>query len=364
MCVNKKRLINDFLKLIRIKSPSGQEAEIRCVIINRLKSLGLSVVSDKIGNIIGRLPGSVKSKGLLFCAHMDTVPVNKTPKPRLEKDIIYSDGETILGADDKSGIAVILEMLTVIKETRVSHPDIEIVFTVEEETGLKGVKKLDFNKLKSRYCFVLDGTADVGTIFNQAPAGNMIEMSFFGKSAHAGANPEDGINAIQVASAAVSRMKIGRISKETTVNIGQISGGSARNIVPDEVTIIGEVRSFSKTKLSKYSQKIELIARQAAEKFQAGIEVCFTPISPGYHIGKKEDIIQLIETAMKNINIDMTLTVTGAMSDTDIFNKHGIKAVLVGTGKKNVHTVDEFIPCSSLLTLVQLCLSIIKTSIL
>ncbi|MCK4240658.1 MAG: M20/M25/M40 family metallo-hydrolase, partial [Candidatus Atribacteria bacterium] len=280
--VNEKRLIESFMELVKIDSISREEKVVADFLVKKLKDLGLEVKVDQAGekvksnsgNIIARLKGSVKkATPIMFSAHMDTVVPGKNINPLCDGEKIVSDGKTILGADDKAAIAALLEALHIIKEKNISHGDIEIVFSICEEIGLKGAKNLDISSLNARIAFVLDAGGQVGKIITTAPSQNSLKIIIYGKSAHAGSNPEEGINAIQVAGFALSRMKLGRIDEETTTNIGIISGGKATNIVPDEVTLEGEVRSRKEEKLDKYTEQLKKIAEDTAQEFKAKAEV-------------------------------------------------------------------------------------------
>ena len=280
--VNEKRLVESFMELVKIDSISREERNLADFLIEKLEDLGLEVIvhqaGDKVksncGNIIARFKGNIKEvTPIMFSAHMDTVIPGKNINPLLKGEKIVSSGKTILGADDKAAIAALLEALHIIKEKNISHGGIEIVFTICEEIGLKGAKNLDISELKSQIGFVLDAGGRVGKIITTAPSQNSREITIYGKAAHAGSNPEEGINAIQVAGFALSRMKLGRIDEETTANIGIISGGKATNIIPDEVTLEGEVRSRKEEKLEKYTEQLKKITEDTAQEFSAKAEV-------------------------------------------------------------------------------------------
>jgi len=254
--INEGRLIDTFKLLVGIDSPSKQEDLISNEIKKILESLGAvtfvdnagEIIGSKTGNLIAKFKGNTGVHALLLNAHMDTVSPGEGVKPIFKEGIFTSDGSTILGADDKSAIAILIETLRVIIENNLPHGPLEIVLTVCEEVGLLGAKHLDFSLITAKYGFALDAT-DTKGIITRAPSANRLEIKIHGKDAHAGAAPERGINAISLAGKAIAGIEVGRIDRETTCNIGVIEGGVAINIVPKLVTIKGEVRSHNDEKL-------------------------------------------------------------------------------------------------------------------
>lgn len=234
--IDNERLVTTLLRLIQIDSPSGQEAQIRRHLSVRLSELGLQVETNGIGNILARMDGKGDASYLLS-AHMDNVQPCEHVKPSLRDGIVHGDGTTVLGADDKAGLAVILEVLQTIVEQELPHPPLEVVITAQEELGLKGAKSFDMSKLRSRQGVGLDASGVAGTIVVSAPYQDSLRALVHGKAAHAGVSPEKGINAILVAAEAIATMPLGRIDEETTANIGLIKGGRATNIVPDLVEL-------------------------------------------------------------------------------------------------------------------------------
>lgn len=368
--INEKRLINNFMDLVKIDSVSRDEAGVANYLVDKLKKIGLEVDLDNAGefansntgNIIAHLKGNIKKVPvILFSAHMDTVSPGKNIKPIYKNGKIYSSGDTILGADDKAGIAIILEMLQFIKDSNIPSGDIEVVFTICEETGLIGVKHLDISRLEAKMGFILDSEGDAGEIITSAPFHNAIELTFLGKAAHSGANPENGINAIQVSGFALSRMHLGRIDKETTANIGIISGGKACNIVPDEVILKGEVRSRNERKLEQQTAQLKRICQNTAKEFKAKVKIKVTREYDGYRLSEQDQIIRTTLKAAKNIKINTVFAASGGGSDANVLNKKGLTSVNLGIGMKKVHTVDEYILIENLKQSVEYILSLVKT---
>jgi len=368
--VNEKRLIESFMELVKIDSVSGEEKEIADFLVKKLKDLGLEVIIDQAGekaksnsgNIIARFKGNIKeATPIMFSAHMDTVVPGKNINPLLKGEKIVSSGKTILGADDKAAIAALLEVLHIIKKNNISCGDIEIVFSICEEIGLKGAKNLDISELKSQIGFVLDAGGRVGKIITTAPSQNSLEITIYGKAAHAGSNPEEGINAIQVAGFALSRMKLGRIDEETTANIGIISGGKATNIVPDKVTLKGEVRSRNEEKLEKYTEQLKKITEDTAQEFSAKAEVKINKEYYCYNLSTDDRVVKIAMKAAKDMGLQPELCPSGGGSDTNVFNKKGFPSIDLAIGMEKVHTVDEYILVKNLKNTVEYVLSIINT---
>jgi len=368
--INQKRLVECFMELARIDSISREERNLADFLLEKLEDLGLEVIVDQAGekikantgNIIAKLKGDVKETiPIMFTAHMDTVAPGKNINPLQEGGKIVSTGKTILGADDKAGIAALIEALHLIKENNIPCGDIEIVFTVCEEVGLLGAKNLNISHLNAQMGFVLDSGGQVGQIVTTAPSQNSLEFIIYGKSAHAGANPEEGINAIQVAGFALSRMKLGRIDEETTANIGIISGGRASNIVPDEVRLKGEVRSRNEEKLKKYTEQLKKITEDTAQEFKAKAEVKINRKYNCYNLSPHEQVVKVALKAAKDLGLQALLCPSGGGSDANIFNKKGIPSVDLAVGMEKVHTVEEYIPVEELKKSTEYILSIIKT---
>lgn len=369
--INQKRLVKTFLSLAKIYSPSKQEKDIAEIIKAELLKLGIKSFYDSAGkdidgncgNLYAKIKGNVKNApSILLNAHMDTVTAKYKIHPHIRKGIIYSDGSTILGADCKAGIAAILEVVRIIKEENIPHGEIKICFTVAEEIGLLGAKNSNSKLLASDIGLVIDG-GDVDKIINRAPKQLSIEAKIIGRAAHAGVHPEKGINAIKVAGLAISKMKLGRIDKETTANIGIISGGVATNIVPEDVIIKGEARSHNKKKLRRQINNITKALTKACSKYKATLRLKVDPMYETFYIREKSKIVQLVKNAAKKINIKAKILPTGGGSDANIFNENGIPCLILGVGGNNVHTNKENIAIKDLVKGSELILSIIKESV-
>ena len=282
--VNRERLLNDFIEILKIKSPSRNEKELGSYMLKRLEKLGLKAKMDDTGEKIGGNAGNItaflaasdrtKKTPLFFGAHLDTVPLDGEILPEVKNGKLFnSDKNCILGGDDKVAVAAILEALEVIKENNIKTCGIYVVFTVGEEIAILGAKHLDLKEIKAKYGFVFDGEGDIGTIFNEAPYHDTMEFDITGKAVHAGIEPELGINSIKVAAEAIANLKIGRIDSESTCNIGIISGGTATNIIPEKTYVKAEARSLNPEKLDRLTADIKTGFLRSAEKYGAKLKI-------------------------------------------------------------------------------------------
>lgn len=347
--VNKKRLLKTFLDLVRIDSPSLREKNVASFVKSKLKELGLKVHQDsawrsiggEAGNIWATMKGNVKkAPRILLNAHLDTVSPCKGLRTRIRKGYVYSDGATILGADNKAGVAVILEVARSLKEDKILHGDVKVLFTVAEEIGLCGAQFLPRQALDADLGFTLDG-GDVDRIINQAPSQDNLEAQVIGRAAHAGVRPEEGINAIKVAGVAISRMKMGRIDKETTANVGIIRGGTATNIVPEKVYLKGEARSHDRKKLRAQISHMKKVLHDACRRYKARIKLRVSPAYRAFKIREGHPSIALAVSAARALKIKPVVKRTGGGSDANIFNVFGLPTIILGVGADRVHTKQE-----------------------
>lgn len=355
--INRNRLVSTFLELVQIDSPSGQEEQIARRLMAELKSLDLLVGRDKTGNVIGRLAG--KGQPILLCAHIDTVEPGQGVKPTIQDGLITSDGTTILGADDKSGVVVILEVLRVLAEEDLPHPSLEVVLTVSEEIGLIGAQGLDLPRLRAKEGIVLDSGGEIGTIVVAAPSQDKIKAVVHGKSAHAGVEPENGINAIVVAAEAIVAMPLGRIDEETTANIGRIQGGTATNIVPDRAEMEGEARSHDERKLETQVRAMTEALKEAARRHRATVEIDVERSYSAFKLSEEDGIVRRAVAAARALGLTPALVPSGGGSDANIFNAGGIVTINISTGMDKVHTTEERIVVDDLVKCAEFLLAIL-----
>jgi tripeptide aminopeptidase len=373
--IDTNRLAETFQSLVSIDSVSREEGRLARVLAQSLAKLGAETrfdtagenVAGDTGNLVARFKGNASSPPLLLSAHMDTVEPGKGVTAVLQDGVFTSDGTTILGADDKSALAIILETLHVLKEDRIVHGPLEIVLTICEEVGLLGAKHLDYDLLTATYGYVLDAT-DTDGIVTRAPAANRFELVVHGKASHAGAAPEKGINAIWLTGQAIGGLSLGRVDRETTCNIGIIEGGIATNIVPDKVIVKGEVRSHDPNKLQAVTDTIVSAFQKAVDDCRVEtyheerprLEVNIERDFPATHIPENHPVVALARQAAANLGRNMICKLSGGGADANIFFEKGIFTGVLGTGMKDVHTVGESVALDDMVKSVELLLEIIR----
>lgn len=355
--VNQKRLVNTFLELVKIDSPSGYEKPMADEMEKRLKALGGNVYRDEHDNLYAKFKGS--GEPFLFNCHLDTVEPGRNIQPKVENDRIVSNGKTIVGGDAKAGLAIILEMLTCLKENNLKHIPLEIFLTVSEEIGLIGAINADYNQLTAKTGITLDGSKDIKNVTISAPGYCKVDATILGRAAHAGAEPEKGINAIKIASQIINKLKLGRIDFETTANIGLIQGGTARNSVPDSVTINGEIRSRNLKKMDRLAEQYQKVFDSIMEKHpEASIDLTIHKEFNPYYFNEKKVIIKKLESALKKNNLKLNFDHAGGGTDVNIMHMHGIEAVAVGNGAYNTHTKSEYVVIPELVQAVEVSISL------
>lgn len=375
--INEKRLQDYFLDLVRIDSEAGDERKIADRLKQDLKELGVSVEEDNAhqtlpsnaGNLVATAKGTVTTAApIMLCAHMDTVVPGKNVKPVVDGKVIHTDGNTILGGDDKSGIAIIFEVLRTAKEQGIALPDIELVFTIMEEKGLLGAKALDAASLRSRFGLVFDATEPC-VLYTSAPAANHLEFKIFGRAAHAGVAPEAGLNAIKIAGEALAAMRLGRIDDETTANIGLISGGAATNIVASDVVLHGEARSRDLAKLEAQTRHMvqcleDAAARYSVEldgkKVQARAEAVIEKAYDAMNLDDGAPIVRLVLQAGKNVGRDIPTKPMGGACDANVFNGKGISVANLGTGMRDIHTKQEWLDVNDMADCARVVLEMLR----
>ncbi|MCH5584230.1 M20/M25/M40 family metallo-hydrolase [Shimazuella sp. AN120528] len=369
--VNKNRLIDEFMRLVQIDSESGNERKICDFLKEKLSSLGLDVVEDEsarftkhgAGNLIATYTGSIAdAPTIYFTSHMDTVAPGKRVKPSILGDYIVTDGTTVLGSDDKAGIAAIVEGIRILREYNIPHGNLQFVFTVGEESGLVGARHLDKSLMEAEYGFAFDAGGQVGEIITSAPAQVKIEAAIHGKAAHAGSSPESGISAIQVASQAISRMKLGRIDAETTANIGMFQGGIATNVVPEYVKIYAEARSRNEKKLLHQVEEMVMAFELTAKQMGATAEVETKSLYPGYSFSEDDLVVQKAIAGVKKVGRTPHLGVSGGGSDANVIAGYGIPTVNLSIGYENIHTTNERMSIPELVKAAELVVALVEES--
>ncbi len=369
--INKQRLVDEFLSLVRIDSLTKMEREMADALLSRLKAMGYEPYEDdtaakiggNAGNVVCHIKGVPNKPALLLMAHMDTVVPGLSKKPIVEGDIIRSDGTTILGGDDAAGIAVILETIKSLQEDNTPFGDLYIAFTVAEEGGLFGARNLELSRIPADFAFILDNGGPIGEAAVKAPFYNRFVATFRGRAAHAGLEPEKGLSAILIASKAISQMpNFGRIDAESTSNIGIIKGGQARNIVCDTCIVEGEVRSITEEKITRYTEEILDSFKKTVSEMGGTVKIDMERMYPGYNLQESDTIIQLLQKASEMTGIPLKLAATGGGSDTNVINGKGIPAVDISVGMDKVHSTDEMIRISDMEKACDFLTAVIKAA--
>jgi tripeptide aminopeptidase len=370
--IKSERLLDLFLNLVKINSPSLNEREVADFIIPQFQALGYEVHEDdaaaKIGGNAGNLYAYKKGSSpngvnITLSSHIDTVQPTDKLKPVVTEDgIIRSDGTTILGADDKAGVAGILEGLRAVEEEDIPFNSIQVILDVGEEIGLLGAKLVDKEAIKGDFVYVLDTEKPVASIVVAGPSHENIKATFTGKASHAGMKPEAGVNAIVAASKAISALSIGRIDFETTANVGVIRGGVARNIVPDRVEVLAEARSRNEEKLVAQRKHMLKAFNQGAVEVGASVELEVQREYNSFRWHEGHPIIKLAAAAAESIGVTPELIEAGGGSDANIYNEIGVPTVLIGVGYESPHATNEEIAIADLAKCAEFIVALVRKS--
>ncbi|WP_416149583.1 M20/M25/M40 family metallo-hydrolase [Salipaludibacillus sp. HK11] len=366
--INEKRLIDSFIELVKVDSETRYERRIANVLTEKFKDLGLIVKEDDstsitghgAGNLICTLEGKGKVDPIYFTSHMDTVIPGKGIEPFIEEGYIKTDGSTILGADDKAGLAAMLEAVQVLKENQIEHGTVQFIITAGEESGLVGAKALNPKDIIAKYGYALDSDGKVGSIIVGAPNQSKVKAVIYGKTAHAGVAPEKGVSAITIASKAISQMTLGRIDEETTANIGRFEGGSQTNIVCDRVDILAEARSLVPEKMEAQTKAMKEAFESAATAMGGEADVTIQVAYPGFKHEEDDHLVAVAKEAMASIGRTAMLKQSGGGSDANIIAGHGIPSINLGVGYEEIHTTDEKIPVEELIKTAELVVAIVR----
>lgn len=341
-----------FFDLVQIDSLSLEERKVADYCTQFLQKLGCHVYEDEAaqalsgqaGNLIARLPGDDDRPSILLTSHMDTVTPGNGIEPALDENgVVWSKGDTILGADDKAGITAILLAAQELAHSDEAHAPVEIVLTVCEEVGLKGSRQVDVSALQSREGLCLDSGGDVGTFVVAGPTQMKWNAEFVGQSAHAGVAPERGISAIKMAAAAVSRMPHGRVSANTTVNIGSFVGQGPTNVVRDKVTLVGEARGLAPQELNDVMAQIQTVFQDTAAELGGSVQFTAQKMYDGFSFDESHSLRERVENAISKVGLAAKPVRSGGGSDANIFTQNGIETINVAVGYEDIHSTNEHI---------------------
>jgi tripeptide aminopeptidase len=362
-----------FLELCTIPSPSGKERAVADRVGRALSDLGLDWDEDDAaerlegdtGNIYCRIPSTSGAGGMpiFLCAHTDTVPPIAAIEPVVGEDgVIRNDAGTILGCDNKAAVVVMLEAARRVLEDGREHAGIELLFTPQEEVSLRGAAAFDHTRLVATTGYVYDQAAPIGEIILGSPHGRLLDFRFHGTAAHAGMYPEDGRSAIAAAARAIADFRLGRIDEETSANVGVITGGSARNVVPEWCSFSAEVRSHDERKAIEVAREMLESAAFAASLTDCEVESEVRPSFPGYRFRESDAAVRLAATALERTGYTPSYALSGGGADANVFNARGLQCVNLANGALLIHTPDEHVAVADLDGMVEVTLALVDAA--
>jgi tripeptide aminopeptidase len=359
-------MLDRFARLCELASPTGSERAVADAVLGDLRDLGVEAREDEAaqaaragsGNVIARIPGE-RDAWVMFAAHLDTVPHDGPIEVVLDQGVFRSRGDTILGADNKAAVTVLVELAA--RYVMARPPlGLELVFTVAEEDGLRGAKQLDLGSLRSGFGFVLDHASPIGEVITAAPTHERLAAEFEGTEAHSGIRPEAGRNAIQAAAVAIARMELGRLDDETTANVGMIGGGAASNVVAGRCRVEGEARSLDDERASKTVGAMVDACTWAASEHECDVDVEVTEMFRGYRLPSKSQSVTIARTALERRGVEPRETSTGGGSDANAFNAAGFEALLLANGTEANHTPAESVAVERIVQMLGICDAIVE----
>ena len=359
-----------FLELVRVPSPSGEERVVADQVIEYLQALALPVdeddvgtrINSTIGNLLCRIEPSGEGTPLFFCAHLDTVPPEGPIEPVVEDGVVRNAGGTILGADNKAAVAAMLVATRRIVAENRPHGGIELLFTPKEEVGLRGAEAFDAERLHARLGYVYDHAGPIGEVILGAPYQVKLDASFRGRAAHSGMYPEEGRSAIAAAARAIADLRLGRLDEETTANVGEIHGGTARNIVPERCSFAAEARCHDERKLGELVQEMLETITFAAQVSDCDVETAVDPSARGYRFKRDDEAVRLAAAALERTGFQPTYGLSGGGADANVFNERGLQCLNLANGMTDIHTPDERIAVADLDRMVDVTLALVEVA--
>lgn len=355
--MDKERLINTFCELVKIPSESPNDKEFIAYLEDLFKKEGAKTVKDTFGNLVARFDakGSSSKEPVMFCCHADTVSPGIGIEPVVEEKVIRSKGETILGGDDKAGIAEIIEMLRSAKK----HPPLEILITRCEELAPAGAEFFDYSLLKSKMGYVIDMDTPSDVIIG-GPTAIFFKIKYKGRSAHAGAEPEKGISAVQAAAEAISNLRLGKIDSETTSNVGVVKGGLNMNSIPEDAEIEAECRSLNDKKAWELVDEMKNVFKKAAEKFGAQVEIEAITALEAYSIPKDSKVVQSVVNAIRKNGLKEDVKSIAGGTDATHLNHKGIQTAALGIGGRMMHSTEEYVVIDEMFALSKIITTLVE----
>ena len=363
-------VVSLFTELASVPSPPGDERAVADQVAAYMRDLGLEVSEDDAGSRIGSNTGNLYARveatdggtPLFLCAHLDTVPPEAGIDPVLEDGVIRNAAGTILGADNKSAVAVMLEATRRILSENRPHGGLELLFTPMEETGLHGAAAFDEERLHARIGYVYDQAAPIGEVILGAPYAHSMEVKIHGRAAHSGMYPEEGRSAIAAAAKAIADFKLGRVDEESSANVGLISGGTAGNIVPEWCSFLAEARSHDSQKLADLVREMLEAATFAASLEDCQVETEVHKSYNGYRFKRDDDAVRIASSALERSGFEPSYTLSGGAADANVFNERGLACVNLANGMAEIHTPDEHIAVADLERMVDVTIALVDVA--
>ena len=359
-----------FCELAAVPSPPGEERAVADLVTHYLRDCGLDVDEDAtgagigstMGNLYTRIEPTVDGEPLLLCAHLDTVPPTAAIEPVIEDGVVRNAAGTILGADDKAAVAVMLEAVRRLLVDGRPHAGVELLFTPKEEVGLVGAYAFDHTRLRARTGYVYDQAAPIGVVILGAPFSQSLEVTFHGRASHSGMHPDDGRSAIAAAARAISELRLGRVDEDSTANVGTITGGTAANIVPEWCSFVAEARSHDERKLADLVQEMQDAITFAADLFECDAETVARKSYRGYRFAKSDRAVALAAEALGRCGHEVVYDRSGGAADANVFNERGLQCVNMANGMTDIHTSNEHISVADLEAMIDVTLALVDVA--
>jgi tripeptide aminopeptidase len=361
-----------FTELAAIPSPPGEERAVADVVAGYLRDCAVEVDEDDAGERIGatagnlysRLEGTAPGTPIFLCAHLDTVPPTGRIEPVVDDNgVVRNAAGTILGADDKAAVAVMLDATRRVLAERRPHAGIELLFTPKEEVGLIGASAFDESRLDARLGFVYDQAAPIGEVVLGSPHAQVLDVTFRGRASHAGMHPEEGRNAIAAAARAIADLRLGQVDDLSTANVGVIDGGVAANIVAERCSFVAEARSHDEGRLAELVQEMLESISFAAETSDCRADVESRKSYRGYRFKRSDDVVRVAADALGRTGREARFGLSGGAADANVFNERGFQCLNLANGMIDIHTPDERIAVEDLEAMVDVTLALVDAAL-
>jgi tripeptide aminopeptidase len=366
----RERLLEDFVRLCEIESPSRHERAVADAVKADLEALGLTVEEDDSasetgsdsGNLLARIDGPPDSRTILLCAHLDTVPLAGPVEVTQENGVLTNRHEAILGADNKAAVATILAAARRLTATGTPPVGVEVLFTTCEEHALAGAKAFEPAQLGSEFGFVFDHASPIGELVTASPTYYRLEADFRGQAAHAGIRPEAGHNAIVAAAKAIAAIETGRLDESTTANVGQIEGGTAANVVAERCRVVLEARSLDDVRAGEVvSSMVDAISGSASD-LECDVETAVERLFRGYRLARTAPVVEVATEALRAIDVEPVYINTGGGSDANALIAAGLPVLNLANGTVGNHQPDESVTVDALEATLDLTLALVAAS--